>query len=172
LLLSELLNTMLETNSRVKKGTFMAALNETYTVLLPEKAFWRPSNIMKIPNTNLGEQLGASKLGARVWRLPPYSANTLHKHVEQEELYFVLEGTGRIRVCADSLTIPKYGAVLVAPEVLRQVFNDTGDEVLWMIVGAPWMEEIKSTMDLYPEGPSPLPKELQDHTWPPKDEVQ
>lgn len=150
----------------------MAASNETYTVLLPEKAFWRPSNIMSIPNTNLGEQLGASKLGARLWRLPPYSANTWHKHVEQEELYFVLEGTGRMRVGVDTLTIPKYGAVLVAAEVLRQVFNDTGDEVLWMIVAAPRTEEIKSTTDLYPEGPSQLPKELQDHAWPPKYEVQ
>ena len=26
---------------------------------------------------------------------------------------------------------------LVGPEVLRQVFNDTDDEVLWLIVGAP-----------------------------------
>lgn len=150
----------------------MAALNETYTVLLSEKAFWRPSNIMKIPNTNLAEQLGASKLAARVWRLPPYSANTWHKHVEQEELYFVLEGTGRIRVGADSLTIPQYGAVLVAPPVLRQVFNDTGDEVLWLIVAAPRTEEIKSSTDVYPEQPSQLPTELRDHAWPPKDEVR
>jgi len=150
----------------------MAASNDRYTVLLPEKAFWRPSNIMKIPNTNLAEQLGASKLGARLWRLPPYSANTWHKHVEQEELYFVLEGTGRIRVGADSLTIPKYGAVLVAPEVLRQVFNDTGGEVLWMIVAAPRTEEVKSPTDIYPEQPSQLPRELHDHAWPPKDEVQ
>jgi hypothetical protein len=35
----------------------MAWLNQTYTILLPEEAFWRPSNIMKIPNTNLAEQL-------------------------------------------------------------------------------------------------------------------
>ena len=33
--------------------------------------------------------------------------------------------------------MPKYGGVLVGPEELRQVFNDTDDEVLWLIVGAP-----------------------------------
>ena len=42
-----------------------------YSVLLPEDATWRESNMMKIPNTNLAEQLGSRKLGARLWRLPP-----------------------------------------------------------------------------------------------------
>jgi hypothetical protein len=36
------------------------------------------------------------------------------------------------------LTVPKYGGVLVGPEQLRQVFNDTEAEVLWLIIGAPW----------------------------------
>jgi hypothetical protein len=40
-------------------------------------------------------------------------------------MYVVLDGTGRIRVGGDSLTIPKYGAVLVVPHVLRQTFIDT-----------------------------------------------
>src|SRR5438132_11048298 len=31
---------------------------------------------------------------ARLWRLPPKSANTLHKHIRAEEFYFVLEGMG------------------------------------------------------------------------------
>jgi hypothetical protein len=35
-------------------------------------------------------------------------------------MYFVLEGTARIRAGADSLTITKYGAVLVA----RRTFLD------------------------------------------------
>ena len=71
------------------------------------------------------EMNGSEILGARLWRLPPKSANTLHKHVRAEEFYFVLEGTGRIRVADETLTVPRYGAVLVGPSVLRQVFNDT-----------------------------------------------
>jgi hypothetical protein len=35
------------------------------------------------------------------------------------------------------LTVPKYGGVLVGPDPLRQVFNDTDAGVLWLIVGAP-----------------------------------
>ncbi|PYS47507.1 MAG: cupin domain-containing protein, partial [Acidobacteria bacterium] len=115
----------------------MSSPLEPYSVLLPRDAYWRESNIMKIPNTNLAEQLGTEKLGARLWRLPPFSANTWHRHAEQDELYFVLEGTGRIRVDGDTLTVPKYGAVLVRPPYLRQVFNDTEKEVLWLILGAP-----------------------------------
>ena len=64
----------------------------------------------------------------------------------------MLEGTGRMRVGDETLTVPKYGGVLVGPEQLRQVFNDTDDEVLWLIVGAPeeleFLQGSKSKMDL------------------------
>ena len=58
--------------------------------------------------------------------------------------------------------MPKYGGVLVGPDQLRQVFNDTDAEVLWLIVGAP--EEL----DFYPADPKQLPKELAGVEWPPK----
>jgi len=32
------------------------------------------------------------------------------------------------------VTVPKYGGVLVGPDQLRQVFNDTDAEVLWFII--------------------------------------
>src|SRR5262245_20807631 len=109
-----------------------------YSLLSPKDQVWRESNIMKIPNTNLLQQLGGgTQMGGRLWRLPPCSANTSHRHVDQWELYFVLEGTGRMRVGGDTLTIPRHGSVLVAPDRLRQVFNDTAQEALWLIVGAP-----------------------------------
>jgi uncharacterized cupin superfamily protein len=108
--------------------------------------------------------------------LPPKSANTLHKHIRAEEFYFVLEGTGRIRVGEQTLTVPRHGGVLVAPEQLRQVFNDTDAEVLWLIVGAPEETEFlpgaKTKPDLsliYPTDPTRLPVELAGVTWPPKD---
>jgi uncharacterized cupin superfamily protein len=138
-----------------------------YSLLLPGEAFWRESNMMKIPNSNLAEQLGSDKLGARLWRLPPFSANTWHRHLEQDELYFVLQGTGRIRVGADTLTVPPYGAVLVRPECLRQVFNDTGEEVLWLILGAPRQESATDLKLFYPEDPRQLPPELRERKWPP-----
>lgn len=149
-----------------------------YHVIKPDDLHWRPSNLMRIPNADFLERTGSENLSARLWRLPPKSANTLHKHIRQEEFYFVLEGTGRMRVGEATLTVPKYGGVLVGPDQLRQVFNDTDAEVLWLIVGAPeeleFLQGSKSTgMDLkliYPTDPTQLPKELAGVPWPPQQE--
>lgn len=146
-----------------------------YHLVKPEDLQWRPSNLMKIPNADYLERTGSENLGARLWRLPPKSANTLHKHIYAEEFYFVLEGTGRIRVNEDTLTVPKHGGVLVGPEQLRQVFNDTDEDVLWLIVGGPeeleFRQGSKSAIDLsliYPVDPKQLPPELAGVRWPPK----
>src|SRR6266576_1390102 len=102
----------------------------------------------------------------------PKSANTLHRHPRLEEFYFVVEGVGRIRIGDQTLTIPRYGGVLVGPTQLRQVFNDTETEVLWLIIGAPEKElEAGETLDqklLYPTDPTQLPIELAGVDWPPK----
>jgi mannose-6-phosphate isomerase-like protein (cupin superfamily) len=146
-----------------------------YYLINPEDLFWRRSNLMQIPNADYLERTGSENLSARLWRLPPKSANTLHKHIRQEEFYFVLEGTGRMRVGDETLTVPRYGGVLVGPDQLRQVFNDTEAEVLWLIMGAPEELELLPTARtkpdlslIYPTDPTQLPKELAGAQWPPK----
>jgi mannose-6-phosphate isomerase-like protein (cupin superfamily) len=146
-----------------------------YHLIKPEDLSWQTSRMMQIPNADFLERTGSENLSARLWRLPPGSANTLHKHIRQEEFYFVLEGTGRMRVGNETLTVPKHGGVLVGPDQLRQVFNDTDTEVLWLIVGAPeeleFLPGAKTPPDLsliYPEDPKQLPPELADVEWPPK----
>jgi len=138
-----------------------------YHLIKPDDLSWRPSNLMRIPNADYLERTGSKNLGARLWRLPPKSANTLHKHIRQEEFYFVLEGTGRLRVGNETLTVPRYGGVLVGPDQLRQVFNDTDAEVLWLIIGAPeeleFLPGAKTKPDrslIYPTDPTPFPREL------------
>ena len=111
-----------------------------YFLINPDDLAWKPSNIMQVPNADFLERSGSQILGARLWRLPPRSANTLHKHVRAEEFYFVVEGVGRIRVGEETLTVPQHGGILVGPQLLRQVFNDTESDVLWLIVGAPEAE--------------------------------
>jgi len=146
-----------------------------HVLIRPDDLHWRSSNLMKIPNADYLERTGSENLGARLWRLPPKSANTLHKHIRAEEFYFVLEGTGRMRVGDETLTVPRYGGVLVGPDQLRQVFNDTDAEVLWLIIGGPeeleFLQGSKSKMDLsliYPTDPTQLPRELAGVAWPPK----
>jgi len=149
-------------------------MNATYYLIKPDDLAWRPSNLMRIPNADYLERTGSEKMGARLWRLPPRSANTLHKHIRAEEFYFVLEGTGRMRIGDETLTVPKHGGVLVRPDQLRQVFNDTDAEVLWLIIGAPeeleFLQGSQSQMDLsliYPTDPTQLPPELAGMEWPP-----
>ena len=146
---------------------------EGYRVIRPEDLSWRPSNKMKIPNADYLERTGSEIRGARLWRLPPGSANTLHRHPLMEEFYLVLEGTGRMRIGSDTVTIPKYGGVLVGPATLRQTFNDTDADVLWFIVGAPEREmppgqELDMSL-VYPTDPTALPPELKGARWPPPD---
>lgn len=150
---------------------------EGYYLIEPADLFWRPSNLMRIPNADFLERTKSENLSARLWRLPPKSASTLHKHLRQEEFYFLLEGIGRMRIGEKTLTIPKYGGVLVGPEQLRQLFNDTDSEALWLVVGAPEELELlqgsKSTgVDLsliYPVDPKQLPKEMAGTQWPPSE---
>jgi quercetin dioxygenase-like cupin family protein len=138
----------------------------SYRVLSADQAFWRPSNQMGVLNTDLAKQLETTALGARLWRLAPGQASTRHRHLEQTELYFLLEGTGRLRVEDELLTLQPHSAVLVEPDSVRQLFNDTETDALWLVAGAPF--EAANTLEmtpaqlsrLYPDGPKALPPEL------------
>lgn len=139
----------------------------TARVLFATDAFWRPSNQMGVENTDLAKQLEAPGLGARLWRLAPGQASTKHRHLNQVELYLVLEGKGRMRIeDGDPLTLEPLSSVLVEPGEVRQIFNDTDSSALWFVVGAP--PEAANTLEmtaadlarLYPDGPKALPPEL------------
>jgi mannose-6-phosphate isomerase-like protein (cupin superfamily) len=137
-----------------------------FRVLAAGDADWRRSNQMGVFNTDLGKQLDACQLGARLWRLRPGQASTRHRHRSQEELYVVLEGRGQVRVDDEVLTLEPLSALLVDPRTVRQLFNDNDTDQLWLVVGAP--PELASTLEmtddelawLYPDGPRALPPEL------------
>jgi uncharacterized cupin superfamily protein len=139
----------------------------SFRVLPADQAFWRPSNQMGVLNTDLAKQLETIALGARLWRLAPGQASTRHRHLEQTELYFLLEGSGRLRVEDELLTLEPHSAVLVEPSSTRQLFNDTAADALWLVAGAP--VEAANTLEMSPEelrrlysdGPKALPPELE-----------
>jgi uncharacterized cupin superfamily protein len=128
---------------------------------------------MRVLNTDLAAQLGATTLGARMWRLGPGQASTKHRHQTQHELYVVLEGVGRMRIDDEALTLSVGSAALVEPEHVRQLFNDTDADALWLVVGAP--TEPANTLEmnpetlalLYPDGTRALPPELGGGTFTP-----
>jgi hypothetical protein len=71
-----------------------------------------------------------------------------------------------MRVDDELLTLEPLSAVLVEPEHVRQVFNDSDEDALWLVVGSP--PEQANTLEmteeqlaaLYPDGPKALPPEL------------
>ena len=137
-----------------------------YRMLAASDAYWRPSNQMGVLNTDLANQLEAQTMGARLWRLEPGQASTRHRHRRTQELYVLFEGTGRLRVEDTVLTLDRLSAVVVDPETVRQAFNDTDGEQLWLVVGAP--PEPANTLEmteeeiewLYPDGKRAIPPEL------------
>lgn len=137
-----------------------------YRALHAADAFWRPSNQMGVLNTDLAKQLSSKQISGRLWRLTPGQASTRHRHFNETELYVVLEGTGRIRVDDDLLTLAPLSALLVEPSSVRQIFNDTNGDALWLVAGSE--REFSSSLELtaeqlahiYPDGPKVLPPEL------------
>ena len=57
-------------------------------------------------------------------------------------------------------------------DLLRQVFNDTDQDTLWLILGAPDNEfgpdGVPDLKKIYPVEPTQLPKELAGVVWPPQ----
>src|SRR6476661_10895859 len=138
-----------------------------YRILNSRDAFWRPSNQMRVENTDLAKQLEAGTMGARLWRLAPGQASTKHRHAEEEELYVLLEGRGRVRIDDEEpLTLAPLDSLLVEPGSVRQLFNDTGADQLWLVVSAPpgpanTLEmSAEQLREMYPDGPQALPPEL------------
>jgi quercetin dioxygenase-like cupin family protein len=138
-----------------------------YRLLKAADAFWRPSNQMRIENTDLAKQLESKTMGARLWRLAPGQASTKHRHAQQEELYLLLEGSGRVRIDDEEpLTLVPMDTLLIEPGSVRQLFNDTEADQLWLVAGAP--PEAANTLEMseeqlrwmYPDGPRALPPEL------------
>jgi len=48
-----------------------------------------------------------------------------------------LEGTGRVRVDQQLLTMAPLSTLLSEPSSVRQIFNDATVDALWLILGAP-----------------------------------
>jgi len=138
-----------------------------YRVLAAGDQFWRRSNQMGVLNTDLAKQLGAEKVSSRLWRIEPGQASTKHRHRTQEELYVLLEGHGRARVGGELLDFEVGDALCIEPDTIRQLFNDTDADQLWLVFGAP-PESVSSTLEMteddlefmYPDGPKALPPEL------------
>lgn len=128
---------------------------------------WRVTNPLGAANASVSGQLGCEDVAIRIWRLTPGQAIPRHRHRHQTEIYLLLEGLGQLHIDGERVCVSPLSAVLVEPGSVRQVFNATDRDALWLIVGAPPEDFPLTAADhereldwLYPDGVSALPPEL------------
>ncbi len=121
----------------------MSETTEDYAVYEPD---WDdgeefPPDIDEGINLNLIEKLGTEEMRPRLWRFQPDQQLSYHYHQEQEELFYVVEGTGHMRVGPpddiEEIEVPEGAFFKPGTQTPRQLFNPTDEEVVWLIVGAP-----------------------------------
>jgi mannose-6-phosphate isomerase-like protein (cupin superfamily) len=81
------------------------------------------------------QALGVTAFGVNVMVIPPGGAGVKHYHEEQDELYFVHQGTARVDVDGDSRELGPGGLVHVESTTPRQVTNVGPDDLVLVIVG-------------------------------------
>jgi mannose-6-phosphate isomerase-like protein (cupin superfamily) len=62
-------------------------------------------------------------------RLPVGGATAPHYHPQTEEIYYILEGRGRMQVGSDEEAVGPGDAIAIPPGLVHQIVN-TGDSVL------------------------------------------
>jgi mannose-6-phosphate isomerase-like protein (cupin superfamily) len=83
------------------------------------------------------EELGLEKSGVSYQRLQPNSRLPFgHKHSEQEELYVVVGGSGRIKLDDEIVELRQWDAVRITPGTMRNL--EAGPDGLEVVLfGAP-----------------------------------
>jgi mannose-6-phosphate isomerase-like protein (cupin superfamily) len=92
------------------------------------------------------KDLEATKLGVSLQRLKPNQRMPFgHRHEEQEEVYVVVGGSGRIKIGDDIVDVARWDAVRVPPELMRAL--EAGPDGLEVVaVGAPGIPDSEQEM--------------------------
>ena len=94
---------------------------------------------VRFPKRTLGCALGSGALG--VEKLPPGLRTPFgHTHSEQEEIYVVVEGSGRVKIDEEIHELRTWDIVRVGPNTMRN-FEAGPDGITFIAFGAPIAEE-------------------------------
>ena len=81
--------------------------------------------------------LELGNLGVSYQKLAPGSRQPFgHRHAEQEEVYVVLSGSGRVKVEDEILDLKEWDAIRVSGSEMRQ-FESGPDGLTYLAIGAP-----------------------------------
>lgn len=94
----------------------------------------------------IGPRIGAQKLGCNITAVPPgKSAFPAHNHHANEEMFFVLQGTGELRVGKDCYPL-RVGDVIACPagdkDSAHQIFNSGNEELRYLAVSTKLSPEL------------------------------
>ena len=112
-------------------------MSQGYSLVAVDGVEPKPSKVSGTDHVDLAEELGCTEMRPKVWYLSPGDSMSYHRQTEQEELYYVLSGPGRMKIGGELLDVPEGTAVRIPPDTNRQVLNDTEGEHIWFIIGAP-----------------------------------
>jgi len=100
-----------------------------------------PPEIDEGVNLNLIDHLNTQEMRPRLWRFQPGQQLSYHYHEQQEELFYVVEGTLHFLVGApddkEEVEVPAGSFFKPGTQTPRQLFNPTDEEAISLIVGAP-----------------------------------
>jgi uncharacterized cupin superfamily protein len=115
-------------------------------------------------------RLGAQKLGYNITAVPPgKAAFPFHSHRINEEMFFVLQGSGEVRIGSERLPI-RTGDVIACPpggpEAAHQIVNTGSEELRYLAVSSRLYPEVCEYPDSgkfgvmaeYPPGPDGKPQ--------------
>jgi mannose-6-phosphate isomerase-like protein (cupin superfamily) len=90
--------------------------------------------------------LGAEKIGLSFERLEPNSRTPFgHEHADQEEIYVVVEGSGRIKLDDEVREVKQWDAVRVSGDTIRN-WEAGPDGLAFIVAGGPVSDEDDSQM--------------------------
>lgn len=119
----------------------MAEMTEDYELYEPDwdDAFAFDIEFEEGVNIDLISELDHEHLRPRLWRVTPGEKLSYHYHEEQEELFYVVKGTGQMLIGEDKelVEIPEGGFIKPGIRTPRSIRNDTDEDQIWLIVGAP-----------------------------------
>jgi len=130
-----------------------------FRVAQPERLAWdeRPAREGEQPRAaaDLTSQIGLRQSRARLWRYPPHSTGRRHRDHEQEEVFVVVSGTLTMLLGDDGerVDLGPGGVVAVDPMTPLQMRNESDEELVCFVYGAPPVQAGADFLDDVPLPP-------------------
>ncbi|WP_020400422.1 cupin domain-containing protein [Kordiimonas gwangyangensis] len=106
--------------------------------------------------THLASAVGASTIGANITTVPPgKAAFPLHHHYANEEHFYVLSGTGKVRIGEDVFDIRPGDYVFNAPggpEHAHQMINTGSEDLVYLAISTKQVPEVVGYPDSHKTG--------------------